>query len=123
VLTEKEVVERALQALDELVAKPTAEKVPNGPQRLQPESETIPPVECWPESLADLAQERAAQTGDAEAARRETWVSWEEWKAQELNRIFDEYGNHGPGRKPAAIKPESVRDGLNHEIRRRGPKQ
>jgi len=34
------VVERALQALDELVAKPAAEKVPNGPQRLQPESET-----------------------------------------------------------------------------------
>jgi len=84
-----------------------------------PESGTIPPAEAWPESLADLARERAAQTGDPEAARQEVWISWCEWKARELNRIFEEHGNHGLGRKPADIKPETVQDGMERAVPRR----
>jgi hypothetical protein len=84
------------------------------------ESKTIPPAEVWPESLADLATERAAQTADAETARAEVWLSWAEWRATELNRLFKEHGLTGqPGRIMAAI----VQHGLEKMARRRGGAQ
>jgi hypothetical protein len=72
-------------------------------------AETVPPVESWPESLLDLAREWAAQTGDAEEAREEVWMSWCEWKAREMNRLFQEHGLTG---QPGQIKPETIQDGL-----------
>lgn len=55
----------------------------------------IPPSECWPESLRELADERAAASADPEAERRGVWLSWAEWKARELNRLFLEQGATG----------------------------
>jgi hypothetical protein len=62
-----------------------------------------PPIEQWPESLLDLADEVSAASGDAEGARRQVWMSWHEWKARMLNRLFLEQGVTGqPGRITAA---------------------
>ena len=62
-----------------------------------------PPIEQWPESLLDLADEVSAASGDAEGARRQVWMSWYEWKARMLNRLFLEQGVTGqPGRIAAA---------------------
>jgi hypothetical protein len=80
------------------------------------ESGTIPPAEAWPESLAELANERAAQSGDLEAARKEVWISWCEWKARALNRLFLEHGLTG---EPGRITAETVRDGTKRAARRR----
>jgi hypothetical protein len=81
------------------------------------ESTTVPPVEAWPESLLDLARERAAHTGDVEAARKEVWISYMEWKARQLNQIFNEHGNHGTGRKPASISWATVQHGMERAAR------
>ena len=78
-------------------------------------AETVPPVESWPESLLDLARERAAQTGDAEDARQEVWISWFEWKAREMNRLFQEHGLTG---QPGQIKPETIQDGVERGTQR-----
>lgn len=98
VLTEKEVLERAFRALDELAGKRVAEKFPRG----------VPPLEQWPESLRDLADERAAASGEPETVRREVWLSWVEWKAAALNRLFQEQGVTG---ELGRITPATVRHG------------
>jgi len=62
-----------------------------------------PPAGHWPESLRELADEVSNATGDPERAQREVWMSWYEWKAAALNRLFQEQGVTGqPGRIPAA---------------------
>ena len=99
-LNETEVLERAFRALDELAGKRVAEKVPKG----------VPPLEQWPESLRDLADERAAGSGEPEATRSEVWLSWAEWKARELNRLFQEQGVTG---QPGRITAATVRHGEN----------
>jgi hypothetical protein len=38
-------------------------------------------------------------------------------RARHLNQIFEELGNHGPGRRPADIKPETIQDGMEHAAR------
>jgi hypothetical protein len=81
------------------------------------ESGTVPPAEAWPESLAALAHERAADTGDHEAAREEVWMCWCEWKARALNRLFQEQGVIG---EPGRITTETVRHGLERKARRKG---
>lgn len=96
-LSESEVLERAFRALDELTGKPVAEKVPE-----------VVPSEGWPESLKELADERAARSGNPEAARREVWLSWAEWKARELNRLFQEHGTSG---QPGGVTAATVRHG------------
>jgi hypothetical protein len=78
-------------------------------------AETVPPVESWPDSLLDLARERGAQTGDSETAREEVWISWCEWKAREMNRLFQE---HGLTEQPGQIKLETIKDGLERGERR-----
>jgi hypothetical protein len=130
VLSEREVIERAFAAIDALVENRTADRemgavsgrAPEaGPEPatiLTPESRMVPPLEAWPESLADLAGERTAQTGDAEVAREEVWISYCEFLARGLNRIFDEHGSHGPGRKPANITAVTVQDGMERGVRR-----
>lgn len=92
-----------------------AQREPEGVAKLV---EAVPPVESWPESLLDLARERAAQTGDAAVARQEVWVSWCEWKARELNRIFDEHGCPGQGRASSNITAAIVADGWEKQARR-----
>jgi hypothetical protein len=77
-------------------------------------SATIPALETWPESLRDLAEERG-RTGNSETAREEVWISWCEWKAGELNRIFQEHGLTG---QPGRIKPETIRDDMERAARR-----
>jgi hypothetical protein len=71
----------------------------------------IPPLTRWPESLRDLAREHATASGDHEAARREVWLSWAQWKAQTLNRLFQGQGLTGqPGRITAAtVQPALCR--------------
>ena len=96
-LSEKEVLDRAFRALDELVGKPPAEEVPQGV-----------PSECWPESLKELADERAAASAEPEAARLEVWLDWAEWKARELNRLFLEEGVTG---QPGNITADTIRHG------------
>jgi hypothetical protein len=78
-------------------------------------AETVPPVESWPDSLLDLAHERAARTGDAEDARQEVWISWCEWKAREMNRLFLEHGLTG---EPGRITAETVRDEMERAAHR-----
>src|SRR5271169_2625323 len=80
-LTEKQALERAFRAIDELLGN----SLP-----------IVPLPEAWPESLHQLAEEHGKKTGDAEAAREEIWVSYTEFLAQRLNRLFDEWGTHGP---------------------------
>jgi hypothetical protein len=63
----------------------------------------VPPINEWPQSLSDLAAEVGQHSGDPEAARREVWTDWAEWKARVLNRLFQEQGVTGqPGRITAA---------------------
>ncbi len=92
VLSEEEVLQRAFLALDELVGKPVADMTTEG---ISPEG--------WPESLRELADERAATSAEPETARREVWLSWVEWRAMALNRLFQEQGVTGqPGKITAA---------------------
>jgi hypothetical protein len=79
---------------------------------------TIPALETWPESLRDLAEERGRQTGDSETAREGVWISWCEWKARELNRVFDECGFPGQGRTSSNITAAIVADGREKQARR-----
>jgi hypothetical protein len=69
---------------------------------------TIPPASEWPQSLSDLAAEIGRRSGDTEAARREVWMDWAEWKAAALNRIFQEQGVTG---QPGGITAATVRHG------------
>ena len=85
------------------------------PEAVAKLAETVPPVESWPESLLDLARERVAQTGDSETAREEVWISWCEWKAREMNRLFQKHGLTG---QPGQIKPETIQDGMERGARR-----
>ena len=68
----------------------------------------IPPIERWPEPLRELADERAAASTEPEAVRREVWLSWAEWKARELNRLFEEQGT---SRQPSQITGATVQHG------------
>lgn len=68
----------------------------------------IPPAQAWPESLRELAEERATVSANPDAARKEVWISWCEWKARELNRLFLDQGVTG---QPGRITAETVRDG------------
>ena len=68
----------------------------------------VPPLIKWPESLRGLAQECAIASGDHAAAYREVWISWAEWKARQLNRLFQE---QGAIRQPGRITAETVRRG------------
>jgi len=63
------------------------------------------------------AREPVAQTGYAEDARQEVWISWCEWRAREMNRLFREHGLMG---QPGQIKPETIQDGLERGVRRDG---
>jgi hypothetical protein len=67
-----------------------------------------PPIEQWPESLLDMADEVSPASGDTEGARRQAWMSWYEWKARMLNRLFLEQGVTG---QPGRITAETVRHG------------
>ena len=68
----------------------------------------MPKPADWPQSPAELADEIAERTGEPAAARREVWLSWAEWKAAMLNKLFLEQGVLG---EPAKILPETVRHG------------
>ena len=71
-------------------------------------STAIPPAARWPQSLSELAAEVGQRSGDTEAARREVWIDWCEWKAAALNRLFQEQGTSGePGRITAQSRAES----------------
>jgi hypothetical protein len=60
----------------------------------------VPPAGEWPDSLAVEVRQ---QSGNSEAARREVFHSWAEWKVAALNRLFLEQGVTGqPGRITAA---------------------
>jgi hypothetical protein len=85
------------------------------------ESGAVPPPACWPESLLNLAQEYGEQTGDIETAREKIWITYTEFLARRLNLILDETGMPGPGRTPAKIKPETIRNGMEKAARRREP--
>ena len=63
---------------------------------------TMPKTADWPGSLAELADEIGERTGEPEAARREVWMDWYEWKAATLNRLFQEQGVLGQGTITAA---------------------
>src|SRR5579863_9435065 len=64
-----------------------------------PKIEAVPPASEWPQSLSELAAEVGQRSGNPEAARREVWLSWSEWKAAALNRLFHEQGTSGqPGK-------------------------
>jgi hypothetical protein len=54
-----------------------------------------PPAAEWPESSREQAERKSGASGDSEAARREVWLSWEEWKATALNGLFQEQGTSG----------------------------
>jgi hypothetical protein len=100
------------------------------------DARAVPPPECWPESLLGLAQQRGRQSGDPEAAKAEVWISYTEFLAERLNKLFDEHGKHGPhcqqnrapdeqcqeryhrSRLAANIKPETIQDGIDKEMRR-----
>ena len=69
---------------------------------------TVPPAVELPSSLSDLAAEVGQRSGDPEAARREVWMDWCQWKATALNRLFCEMGASG---QPGRITAEAVRDG------------
>ena len=45
-------------------------------------------LEHGPESLRELAEERAAASGDPDEAHEEVWFPCTSWKACELNRLF-----------------------------------
>jgi hypothetical protein len=82
-------------------------------ERWQTHAELAPQTQkaelaCSPESLRELADERAAESGEPETAPREVWLSWAEWKARDLNRIFQERGLTG---QPGRINAETVRRG------------
>ena len=67
------------------------------------DSAAIPPPAKWPQSLSELAAEVGQHSGDTEAARRDVWMDWCEWKARMLNCLFQEQGVTGqPGRITAA---------------------
>jgi hypothetical protein len=74
-----------------------------------------PPVNEWPQSLSELAAEVGQRSGDTEAARRDVWLDWCEWKAAALNRLFQEQGATG---QPGRITGATVRHG---ESKRYGP--
>ncbi len=98
-LTEKEVLERAFRELDQLVGKPVAETVRTD----------APPLEQRPQPLRELADEQVVASGDRQATG-EVWLSWPEWKATMLNRLFQE---QGLTREPGHITAETVRHGLS----------
>ncbi|HEY6343227.1 MAG TPA: hypothetical protein VIY49_17165 [Bryobacteraceae bacterium] len=82
------------------------------------ESGAVPPAEAWPQSLDELAQERGKQTGDIVTARKEIWISYEEFLACQLNRLFDELGTPGPGQTRSKITAATVRHGMERATRR-----
>ena len=55
----------------------------------------IPPGAEWPQTLSELAAEIEQHSGNIEAAPREVWTDWCEWKAARLNRLFLELGTSG----------------------------
>ena len=55
------------------------------------------------EEISELPQ---ALRCNSEDTRREVWLSWAEWKAQSLNRLFQEQGLTG---QPGRITVETVR--------------
>jgi hypothetical protein len=57
------------------------------------------------EQGANRPTELSAEPG---TARREVWISWYEWKARELNRLFQNQGLTG---QPGRITAETVRRG------------
>ena len=70
---------------------------------VEADSSSIPPVADWPQSFSELAAEVGQRSGAPEAARREVWSNWCQWKAVALNRLFQEQGTSGqPGRITAA---------------------
>lgn len=66
-------------------------------------------------ALAHLAGE-----SELPAAFTETPISYQEWKARELNRLFDELGVPGPSRPASGIKAETLRHGVERETRGNG---
>lgn len=45
---------------------------------------------------------------EADRPQPGTWITWDAWKADALNRLFHEQGRTG---KPGQITAETVRDG------------
>lgn len=93
-------ITEALQTLK--ARKPEALAILSG----QPQA--VPHVNTWPESLRELAKERAKVSSDPETAKREVWLSWAEWKAQGLNRLFAKHGVMG---KPGGITADIIKHG------------
>jgi hypothetical protein len=67
-----------------------------------------PQPEHWPDSLLGMADEVSVAVGDADAGRRRVWMSWCEWKAGALNKLFLERGATG---QLGRITPETIRHG------------
>lgn len=68
----------------------------------------IPPPGLWPKSLSELAAEIGRRSGNTGAAEAEVWMSWCEWKAAALNRLFQQQGGTG---QPGRITTATVRHG------------
>jgi hypothetical protein len=66
------------------------------------------------EEVAEVGQ----RSGNPEAARREVWLDWCEWKAVALNRLFLEQGAIG---QPGRITAETVRHGECNRHEDSGP--
>jgi hypothetical protein len=62
---------------------------------------------CSP-AASTWAEGRAQEPGASEGAEHEQGVSWAEWKAAALNRLFQEQGVTG---QPGRITAATVRDG------------
>lgn len=129
----------ARQALERWHAQaqpaPRTDGVSRSVRPAAPESVAIPAIELWPESLKELARECGEQTRNPEAAKAEVWISYSEFLAARLNKLFDEHGRHGPhcqqnrapdeqcleryhrSRPPANVRPETIRDGIEHATR------
>lgn len=75
-----------------------------------------PPPERWPESLLEMADEVAVLSSDTEAGRQ-VWISWSEWKARSLNRLFHEQGVTG---QPGHVTAATVRHGERSRRQQRG---
>jgi hypothetical protein len=88
--------------------EPAIETLRNGKAEALKLFSDPPPIEQWPESLLDLADEVSVASGDAEGARRQVWLCWYEWKARMLNRLFLEQGVTG---QAGRIMPETIRHG------------
>lgn len=85
--------------------QPAIETLRNGKAEAMKLFSEPPPIDQWPESLLDLADEVSVASTDAEGARRLVWMSWYEWKARMLNRLFLEQGATG---QIGRITPETL---------------